>query len=560
VSSGETVAIAARKLPRRQPLPAILHAQVTPLVPAAASHAALQSLATLMNGRCVFVDLETTGTSAARERITEVGIVSVDFDRDAVRVQEWSSLVNPQRPIPSEIQWLTGITNAMVRDAPTFAELADTLLERLRDAVFIAHNARFDYGFLKAEFARLGIPWRATTLCTVRLSRLIDPDRSPHTLDAVATRYGLDGEQRHRALGDARVLWRFLQALAVRRPPQELEDAVGALLRASSTPPMLPPDALDGIPDTPGVYLFYGLNAHPIYIGKSLTLRSRVMAHFSADHANAQDARLSQQVCRIEWEETAGDVGALLREAALVKTRLPAHNIALRRHAGQVLLRLAGNRLRFVPAALVTPNALPEHHGPFGSRAAARAHLLALAREHRLCLKTLGLERAASKARTLPATAVQREEDAPDAQLAAALTLPPAAAHVPQQAAQEAAQRTAPPAPCFAYQVRRCLGACVGEEPADAHAQRVEALLAPARIAAWPHEGAVTLIERRADGLREDLHVFDRWCWLGSVASLDAAHALAAADGPRSFDADVYRIVRAALARGTCEVVALGAG
>lgn len=529
---------------------------MTSLVPFTASSAALHSLAALMNGRCVFVDLETTGTSAARERITEVGIVSVDFDEGAVRVQEWSSLVNPQRPIPSEIQWLTGITNAMVRDAPTFAELADTLLERLRDAVFIAHNARFDYGFLKAEFARLGIPWRATTLCTVRLSRLIDPDRSPHTLDAVAARYGLDGEQRHRALGDARVLWRFLQALAARRLPAEIEQAVGALLRASSTPPMLPPDALDGIPDTPGVYLFYGLNAHPIYIGKSLTLRSRVMAHFSADHANAQDARLSQQVCRIEWEETAGDVGALLREAELVKTRLPAHNIALRRHAGQVLLRLAGNRPRFVPAGLVTPDALHEHHGPFGSRAAGRAHLLALAREHQLCLKTLGLERAASKPRKASAAAVQAEDDPPAEQPAAASTLPPSAAQGPQQATRQPAQ----PAPCFAYQVRRCSGACVGEEPADAHAQRVDTLLEPLRIARWPYEAAVALIERRADGLREQLHVFDRWCWLGSVASLDAAHALAAAETPRRFDADVYRIARAALTRGSREVVALGSG
>ena len=527
---------------------------MTSLVPSIASRAALQSLAALMNGRCVFVDLETTGTSAARERITEVGIVSVDFDGDSVRVQEWSSLVNPQRPIPSEIQWLTGITNAMVRDAPTFAELADTLLERLRDAVFIAHNARFDYGFLKAEFARLGIPWRATTLCTVRLSRLIDPDRSPHTLDAVAARYGLDGEQRHRALGDARVLWRFLQALAARRPPAEIEQAVGALLRASSTPPMLPPDALDGIPDTPGVYLFYGLNAHPIYIGKSLTLRSRVMAHFSADHANAQDARLSQQVCRIEWEETAGDVGALLREAELVKTRLPAHNIALRRHAGQVLLRLTGNRPRFVPAAQVEPDALPEHHGPFGSRAAGRAHLLALAREHRLCLKTLGLERAASKARKAPVgRSAPPADDAPGQLLAAASTGPTTAPQETQQATQQAAS----PAPCFAYQVRRCAGACVGEEPADAHAQRVETLLEPLRIARWPYDAAVALIERRADGLREQLHVFDRWCWLGSVATLDAAHSLAAAAAPRCFDADIYRIARAALARAGCEVVAL---
>ena len=105
--------------------------------------------------------------------------------------------------------------------------------------------------------------------------------------------------------------------------------------------------------------------------------------------------------------------------------------------------------------------------------------------------------------------------------------------------------------------MRRCSGACVGEEPADAHAQRVDTLLEPLRIARWPYEAAVALIERRADGLREQLHVFDRWCWLGSVASLDAAHALAAAETPRRFDADVYRIVRAALARGGCTIVPL---
>lgn len=468
-------------------------------------------LPSLAPHRCVFVDLETTGTAAARERITEIGIVSVDFDGDALRVQEWSSLVNPQRPIPSEIQWLTGITNEMVRGAPHFAELAPELLERLRDAVFIAHNARFDYGFLKAEFARVGIPWRATTLCTVRLSRLLDPDRGPHSLDAIVARYGLEGEQRHRALGDARVLWRFLQRLVERRPAAEVDAAVRKLLARASTPPMLAPDALDGIPDTPGVYLFYGLNAHPIYIGKSLTLRTRVLAHFAADHASAQDAKLAQEVCRVEWEEAAGATGALLREAELVKTRLPAHNIALRRRRGQVLLRLADGRPKFVAAADVAPDALADHHGPYGSRAAARAQLVALAREHGLCLRTLGLERGARGA----------------------------------------------PAPCFAYQLRRCLGACVGAEARAAHDARCAELLAPARIARWPHAGAVALVERRADGLREDWHVLDRWCWLGSVRNLDAALALARGTAPRSFDADVYRILRAALDAPAPELVPL---
>ena len=476
-------------------------------------------LACLSDRRCVFVDLETTGTAAARERITEIGIVTVDFDGGSARVQEWSSLVNPERPIPSEIQWLTGITNDMVRHAPRFAELADDLLERLRDAVFIAHNARFDYGFLKAEFARLGIPWRATTLCTVRLSRLIDPDRSPHNLDAIVARYALDGEQRHRALGDARVLWRFLQRLVERRPPLEVDEAIRTLLARTSTPPMLPPDALDGIPDTPGVYLFYGLNAHPIYIGKSLALRTRVMAHFSADHANAQDAKLTQEVCRIEWEETAGEVSALLREAELVKSRLPAHNIALRRRQNQVLMRLADGKPRFVPALKVVPDALPEHHGPFSSRSSARTHLIELAREHGLCLLTLGLERR-SKATT-------------------------------------AALADVPPAPCFAFQVKRCRGACVGDEDPASHAARLADALTHARIEPWPFAGTVALVERRADALREDIHVVDHWCWLGSVRTLDAAEALAVTNPPRSFEPDVYRILRSALAKGVVDVLPL---
>ena len=351
------------------------------------------ALASLAQRRCAFVDLETTGTSAARERITEIGIVSVEFDGERARVSEWSTLINPERPIPAEIQWLTGISNEMVRAAPRFADIADELLERLREALVIAHNARFDYGFLKAEFARLSIPWRARTLCTVRLSRLLDPQRSPHSLDAIVARYGLDGTGRHRALGDARLLWRFVQRLAERRPPAEVDGALRTLLARDSTPPMLAADALDGIADTPGVYLFYGLNAHPIYIGKSLALRTRILAHFSADHGSARDAKLAQQVCRLEWQETAGELGALLREAELVKTRMPAHNVALRRRRSAVLLRLDANHPAYVAAAEVALDELPAHHGPFAARAAARAHLIALAREHALCLKTLGLER-----------------------------------------------------------------------------------------------------------------------------------------------------------------------
>ncbi|MCA3220724.1 MAG: ethanolamine utilization protein [Burkholderiales bacterium] len=482
-------------------------------------------LAGLSDGarRWCFVDLETTGSAAARERITEVGIVTVDIDGEALRVSEWASLVNPQRSIPAEIQWLTGITNDMVRGAPRFAEIADELLERLRDANFVAHNARFDYGFLRAEFARLGIPWRATTLCTVRLSRALYPDRSPHSLDAIVARFDLAGETRHRALGDAKILWRFIQRLYERRPRAEVDETIRLLLARSATPPMLAPNALDDVPAAPGVYLFFGLNAHPIYIGKSVDLRARVQGHFAADSSNAQDAKLAQEVCRIEWEETAGEIGALLREAELVKTRLPSHNIALRRRLNAVTLYLdARSRPKVAPASSLPLDGAQEHFGPFSSRASARQWLLALAREHALCLKTLGWER------------------------------------VPKSTDGDG--RAAAGRGCFALQLHRCHGACVGEEPPQAHTARLLDALAPARIASWPFEGAIALIERNNERLREDVHVFDRWCYLGSVRTLDAALALARDDLPRRFDADVYRIARqalAAVAAGTLECVAL---
>ncbi|GAB4480026.1 MAG: exonuclease domain-containing protein [Burkholderiaceae bacterium] len=465
--------------------------------------------------RVCFVDVETTGASPARERVTEVGVVTVDRDGDALRVAEWSTLVNPGVPIPSDIQWLTGITNEMVRAAPRFADIAPALLDRLRDAVFVAHNARFDYGFLKTEFARAGLVWRAPTLCTVRLSRLLYPDRGPHSLDAIVARFGLEGEPRHRALGDARVLWRLMQRLYERHPAAELEAAIRTLLARPAAPPLIAPETLDAIPHAPGVYLFYGLNAHPIYIGKSIDLRTRVASHFAADGARGVDARLAQQVRRVEWEETAGEIGALLREAELIKTRLPAHNIALRRKAGAVAFALDdAGRPRFVPAAQLPLGRLHEFHGPFGSRAAARRFLVELAAEHGLCLKTMKLEGRATK--------------------------------------------SAAGAPCFNRQLKRCAGCCVGAETPQAHGARVRELLAEQRIPPWPFAGAVALVERDAARFAEALHVFDRWCWLGTVKTLAAAHELAAT-APRGFEADAYRIARAALAhceRGTLEPIA----
>src|SRR4051812_23846300 len=156
------------------------------------------------------IDVETTGTRPSLDRITEIAVLEID---DFQVRSRWSTLLDPGTSIPAEIRALTGITREMVAGAPRFADLAAELHHRLAGRLFIAHNARFDYGFLRHEFQRAGLRFSARTLCSVRLSRRLYPGRG-HDLDSVIARHGIDCQARHRALGDAEALWDFLRIAA----------------------------------------------------------------------------------------------------------------------------------------------------------------------------------------------------------------------------------------------------------------------------------------------------------------------------------------------------------
>ena len=453
-----------------------------------------------------FIDLETTGTTSTVDRITEIGIVRV---QDGELLEEWSTLVNPECPIPEEIQALTGITNAMVRDAPTFSQVAAEVRERLADHLFVAHNARFDYGFVKNEFRRLEMPFTADVLCTVRLSRRLYPEAVGHSLDALIARHGLEdavaGDAasrtgRHSALGDARVLWRFVQRLYREKEVPDITAAVRRLLRIPSLPPQLPPDALEGLPEGPGVYRFYGVNDLPIYIGKSVNLRERVRSHFSSDYRSANDVRISGEIQRIEVEETAGELGALLREARLVKDLLPLHNYRLRRKSNACFVRLPD--LSSAPEVLankdidwsVRGEGAATLYGPFATKVHVRKLLEQLAGEHGLCWRQLGWEKRGG--------------------------------------------------PCFARQVRKCRGACIGEETPQVHNLRLATVLAPWRVAEWPFAGRIVVRERHPEGRFEEAHVFDRWCHVGTARSAEDLDDLATTRVEIDFDPDIYGIVK----------------
>ncbi|MFN0163486.1 MAG: exonuclease domain-containing protein [Burkholderiales bacterium] len=417
--------------------------------------------------RTVFLDLETTGLSPLSDGITEIAAIVCETGHAP---REWATLVRPPHPIPDEISRLTGITNAMVRDAPRFAEVAGELAALLQDALLVAHNARFDYAFLKHAFEGAGMLFTAPTLCTARLARALEPGLPSYGLDALAHHYDLATADRHRALGDSRLALALAQTLVDRHASEDIEEAVKRVLRRPSLPKHLAADALLALPRTPGVYLFYGQNAHPLYIGKARDLRERVGAHFSGDWGSERGARLSEELRRIEVIETAGELSALLLEARLVRERLPAHNVRLRRRDDAVVLRLDGEERRLIiePAASLSAATLAGAHGPFSSRRALRATLAALASEEGLCLKALGLEK-------------RRRGEAPHA-------------------------------PCFAYQVRRCRGACCGVEAPTEHWQRLADVTAPLRLPTWPHAGPVEIVERHAASGRSARVRVDHWC------------------------------------------------
>ncbi|CAB3757828.1 DNA polymerase III subunit epsilon [Burkholderia sp. MSh2] len=270
----------------------------------------------------VFVDLETSGSSFAEHRITEIGVVEIG----PLGVSTWTTLVNPGQSIPPFIQQLTGISDDMVRDAPSFASLAPALFERLDGKLFVAHNASFDRGFLRAEFERAGLTFNPDVLCTVRLSRALFPRESRHGLDALIDRHGLVPAARHRALADADLLWQFWRRLHDIVPLERLRDQIARTTRHFRLAGDLTEAWLDTAPAGCGAYALFGERDEALYVGRSVRVRQRLRALLTGERRSSKEMRLAQQVRRVEWRETGNELGAMLAEAQWIARLRPSYN------------------------------------------------------------------------------------------------------------------------------------------------------------------------------------------------------------------------------------------
>ncbi|MBX2944311.1 MAG: GIY-YIG nuclease family protein [Cyclobacteriaceae bacterium] len=271
------------------------------------------------------VDIETTGGYADNHRITEIAI----YHHNGIEIiDHFYTLVNPGRRIPYYITGLTGITTEMVATAPPFEEVAESILRLLEDRIFVAHNAHFDYSFLKKEFELAGISWQSKKLCTVRLSRKIIPGLRSYSLGSLAESLGVGIKNRHRAGGDAEATAKIFSKLLNR-------DKDGYILRAlkrnsgeTILPPNLPKDEFDKLPPKPGVYYFLNERGHVIYVGKANNIKKRIAGHFTGDAREWNRSKIRNEIHHITYELTGNELIALILESQEIRRLWPKYNMA----------------------------------------------------------------------------------------------------------------------------------------------------------------------------------------------------------------------------------------
>ncbi len=337
------------------------------------------------------VDIETTGGSYKNERITEIAIFR--FDGEAI-VDEFSSLIHPDRLVPAYITNITGITNEMLEDAPRFYEVAKRIVEITEDCTFVAHNAAFDYNFMKQEFRALGFEYSRKQLCTVRLSRKLIPGHSSYSLGNLCRDLGIKIHNRHRAAGDAIATVELFKHLLTIDTEGKLIVAPKKI-RLSGIHPDLNPDIFTNLPEAPGVYFFYNVENQLIYVGKSKQIKSRILAHFT-NEKTSKAIRMKSEVVDIDFQLTGSELIALLKESQEIKENRPVYNKALRRNSFPTGLYSYIDQTGYLRLFLSSAKNSQIPITSFSSMEDAKSRLSAFVEEFNLCQKLCGLYQSQS--------------------------------------------------------------------------------------------------------------------------------------------------------------------
>lgn len=363
------------------------------------------------------VDIETTGGSAAYHKITEIAILIHDGKRV---VDEYQTLINPDRGIPIGITSLTGISNEMVADAPRFYEVAKDIFQLLEGNVFVAHNVNFDYSFIKKEFQDLGGNLNLKKLCTVRLSRKVLPGYKSYSLGRLCDELGIENQARHRAMGDARATALLLDILIENDEDDQIAKFLKRNSREADLPPYLPKKVFDDLPSGTGVYYFHDEHGKVLYVGKANDIKKRVRNHFSSTDVVYKQG-LKDKLYDISYEICGDEMIAFLLESSEIKKHFPPFNKAQKFTTAKYGLYHyedgAGNQRLSIGKA-------SKGHIPlisFTSFDRARNYLITLVKTHELHPELCSLPAAMMKYFGYSFTASQKDQEEFNTRLFAAL-------------------------------------------------------------------------------------------------------------------------------------------
>jgi DNA polymerase III subunit epsilon len=373
------------------------------------------------------IDVETTGGMAQKERITEIAIVV--HDGSAV-LETFSTLLNPERSIPWNITSITGITDDMVKNAPKFYEIAKKVVELTEGAIFVAHNVSFDYGFVREEFARLGFSFVRKQLCTVRMSRKAFPGLPSYSLSNLKKHFKIYAEKSHRALDDTlATVTVFEKILASQESGENLQHFISHGVKESKLPTGITLEFLHSLPESTGVYYLHDKHGEVVYVGKSINIQKRMFEHFA--DLTPKGEKLREGVNSISFEETGSELVALLLESAEIKRLQPPINRALRikSYNACIFTYIDQNGYQCLAPGKVTISNKKkmEMVADYPKIESAKGHLQSVARALELCFRLTNLDYS-EKA-------------------------------------------------CFHYSIKKCHGACVGEESPESYNERVKVAL-----------------------------------------------------------------------------------
>ena len=367
------------------------------------------------------VDIETTGGKYNEEGITEIAIHK--FDGHQI-VDSFISLVNPERPIQPFVVNLTGINNAMLRNAPKFYEVAKRIVEITKDCTLVAHNANFDYRILRTEFKRLSFDFKMQTLCTVELSKKLIPGFKSYSLGKLCHSLGIPMTDRHRANGDALATIKLFQILLDKDLQKTIiSDSVKQVTKKQLEPKLI--EILDDLPGTTGIYYMHKEDGKIIYIGKSKNIRKRINQHFTSTTHKSKKMQL--QVTSVSYENTGSELAALLKESEEIKRNKPIYNRALRRTLFSHALYSFKDENGFINLKIDKADGRKNPITTFTNRQSAKSFLFNVTEDYQLCQKLTGLYNSKKS--------------------------------------------------CFNYTIKTCNGACINEEPIELYNKRVLKLI-----------------------------------------------------------------------------------